>query len=252
MVLALVAALVGVSAAWFGDTTMTNQGGFAIESDTLQDAATIDISAAQGLDGLSIYPAVATPGYFLSGAKQPPIGAPLKSDTLPQGVDEAAVCATVYFPISFIGTADTGYEDENRKSLELILESANLKDESESENPYNYLDEFNVELSLVSVTKDESGQITDSTPLMTQTPPYANKLSGSEVFYDALDYEMYMLVIPGNTYYVKAVIYFNKIDEECNFDLLGEVVRFNFKLNILSDGSVIREHKYAEQGGETA
>ena len=66
------------------------------------------------------------------------------------------------------------------------------------------------------------------------------------MFYECIGYETYMLIQPGLTYYVKAEIYFNKVDEECNPELLNTVIKFNFKLNILVDGELIRTHGYRE------
>lgn len=103
----------------------------------------------------------------------------------------------------------------------------------------DYKSEFNVEVSLADAQFDADNKFHDNGTIGTSTYP-AGGLKGNDVFCDCVGYNTYLLVQPGITYYVKADIYFNKIDEECNIDLLETVIRFNFKLNILSDGYYIR------------
>ncbi len=248
MALAFVVAVVGVSAAWFGDMKSAREGGFIIESDTLQDVASIDINSVKGMSGESIYPAVAERGYFLKNGAIPPVGAALRAETLPAGVTEAPVAATMYLPIQFIGTPDSGYEKENRKSLALSLVSANLSDD-ESETPFDYIDEFDVIMCLVEAQLNEEGKFESEKGVLTTTQDY-EPLTGGNIFYCLQNYDLYLLVQPGITYYVKVQLYFNKIDEECNLDLLDTVIKFNFKLNALDDGRFIREGQYKTDGGE--
>ncbi len=326
MALTLVVAIVGVSAAWFGDMKEAQQGGFIIESDTLQDVAMIDINSSQGMTGEKFYPAVAEKGYFLRTGDEYPVGSQLKYGPLPQGVEKAAQAATIYLPVVFIGTADNGYEKENRKSLDLKLQSANiglmtLSDGSEqiiyrrtavssssdgekqdayagtwsasgqpsivfngigngniggnafayavssetdtfgqcsfSANGKSYVasvkdfkSDFNVEMCIVDGSSADGG-FTDDTPVMPTPPSYTEGALGSGVFYDNYGDDLYMLVQPGITYYVRVVIYFNKVDEDMRIlDLLNTTVRFNFKLNIIDDAAYIREGKY--KGGSAA
>lgn len=49
---------------------------------------------------------------------------------------------------------------------------------------------------------------------------------------------MYLLVMPGETYYVRATIYFNQVDEEVNVELLYTSVFFNFVLEMKTDKTV--------------
>lgn len=315
MALAFIVAVVGVSAAWFSDTRIAKNGAFIIQSDTLQDVATIDINAVSDMSGQHLYPAVAQLGYF--EGIDPPVGAALKN--LTTGLTKAAQCATVYFPIQFIGTPDAGFEGENRKSLDLNLVSATIDlmkltangqtefyerksvlsdgtgqldgyagswsafgapaidfdgngggsfdganisytvdsdtDElSFSIGGVNYTaltvdfkEDFNAEISLVEATLDADGKFGEETgPLY--TPDHYEDPLGSNVFYVNDGYHLYMLVQPGITYFVKTVLYFNRIDEECSFDLLGKSIKFKFKLNIIGDGNVIRD-AYCEGGG---
>jgi len=95
------------------------------------------------------------------------------------------------------------------------------------------------------------GGFTDDTPVMPTPPSYTEGALGSGVFYDNYGDDLYMLVQPGITYYVRVVIYFNKVDEDMRIlDLLNTTVRFNFKLNIIDDAAYIREGKY--KGGSAA
>ena len=315
MALAFVVAIVGVTAAWFGDMKSASRDGFIIHSDTLQDVASIDINSSKGLSGENLYPAVAQLGVLSKGGILP-TGAVLKQTPLPTGVAEAAEVATVYFPIQFIGLSDKGYEAENRKSLQLQMLSANIgrmcvtaggetseyfrANEVEAgedkldryagrwvslNNPViefdgkgsgkldgtafiysvdnekdtltftsgaeytvqliDYKDEFNIDICLVEANLNENGVFESEKSVIPTAANYA-PLTGGNVFYECVGYETYMLIQPGLTYYVKAEIYFNKVDEECNPELLNTVIKFNFKLNILVDGELIRTHGYRE------
>ena len=317
MTLAFIVTVVSVSAAWFGNMKSASQVGFVIESDTLQDSASIDINSSKGMTGESIYPAVMQLGYLLKDGAVAPTGAVLKSDTLPTGVAQKARVASVYFPIEFIGTPDVGFESENRKSLHIAMTSANIgklsvvvegvevlydrvrkiisddkldnyagewvalgqpslnldgkcggniggaafsytvnNDIAEfsaggktySAALVDYKDEFNVDVCLVEAQLTEDGVFDKELGVISTGKDYSS-LTGDNVFYECYGYDTYLLVQPGIKYYVKAEIYFNKVDEECNFDLLDTVVRFNFKLNILSNGEYIRTHAY-RTGGE--
>jgi len=319
MALALVVTVVSVTAAWFGDVNTASRGGFVIQSDTLQDAASIDINSSKGMTGECIYPAVAELGYLLKDGVEAPTGSVLKQEPLPDGFTEAAKAATVYFPIQVIGTPDKNFEAENRKSLYLAMQSANVgkmrvtadgnvsvydrvstvtAGEGETLDKYagtwaaigkpslqfdgkgngtaggtaftyqvngdtdviftagasaytvqliDYKDEFNVEVTLVEANLDENGVFESEKSVVSTTADY-QALTGGAVFYECYGYNTYMLIQPGLTYYVKVVIYFNHVDEECNPDLLNTFVKFNFKLNILGDGTFIRQHEYRTEG----
>ena len=145
----------------------------------------------------------------------------------------------IYFPINFVGSPDMKTDNgsqvaiDGRKSLCLQVEYAHLGTKSaaddgketttEDSGSKNYLSSFNVEMKLVSATKN--GDTTTITPLPSATSPIGTV---DQVYYeqpytaDALlpSYKLYMLVKPNTTYYVQATIYFNKIDEECDEQLL--------------------------------
>ena len=243
MALAFVVAVVGVSAAWFGDMKSASQGGFVIESDTLQDVASIDINSVKGMSGEQVFPAVSKKGYFQG--INPPIGEVLRSEALPDGIEKAAEVATIYFPIQFLGTPDSDYADENRKSLELQLLSATVDGD---DSAFDYADEFNVDTCLIDAALDSEGKFESDNGALPTTDGY-EPVSGGDVYYVSYGRSLYMLVQPGLTYWVRVEIYFNKIDEECNPDLIGTVIKFNFKLNVLTDGGYIRNAEYATDGG---
>lgn len=317
MSLAFVVAVVGVSAAWFGDMTSARRDGFVVLSDTLQDSASIDIESSKGMDGQKIYPAIMERGYLLGEGAVAPVGAVLKGDAPVDGVVQKAQVATVYFPIQYVGTPDVGYESENRKSLQIAMRSATIgrlkltvdgvaaaydrtiNSVADDTDGYagewrgrgvpaltfngkgagtyggtaftytvsktdgslaftlggkdyiaefvDYKDEFNIEISLVTVQLTDDGKVENELSTVPTDTAYST-LTGDRVFYESVGYDTYLLLQPGVTYYVKTQIYFNKVDEECNIDLLNTVVRFNFKLNILDDGTLIRTRAYAQGG----
>lgn len=102
---------------------------------------------------------------------------------------------------------------------------------------------FNVELDMVSVVKN--GDAYTITPIdMTGVDP--KKLSGTDKIYcnqpsltnGEPGYDLYLLVMPGETYYVRATIYFNQVDEEVDVELLYTSVFFNFVLKMDVDKNV--------------
>ena len=72
------------------------------------------------------------------------------------------------------------------------------------------------------------------------------KLSGTDKIYcnqpslknGEPGYDLYLLVMPGETYYVRATIYFNQVDEEVDVELLHTSVFFNFVLKMDVDKTV--------------
>lgn len=241
MVLTLIVAIVSVSAAWFGNTANVSKDGFVIDSDTLQEFASIEIDSdltAEG--GEKLWPAIAKKGELLKNGIVAPIGKTLKAAN--GVVQRGAKCATVYFPVTFMGAGDEGYTDQ-RKSLKLSVESATIakyvvKDSDDKIVSFtNFKNDFNVELDMVSITKAE-GQVPTVT-LISMDGVDAGNLTGNQIFYvqpyenGEPTYNLYMLLQPGISYYVRATIYFNHIDEECNPELLYETISFNFSMSIL-------------------
>lgn len=224
MMLVLVVAIVSATAAWFSNFADSKQDGFIIDSTTITESASIDISEdANSINGygLSVWPAVSKPGYLSKGGIAP-TGADLKNVIENQTIKEAR-CAVLYFSIQCTGNPDKDSDSkviDGRKSLSVDVNSATIKLNGSSENSVqqkDYLSEFNVEMELVSI--DENDGEKNATALPKNDDPKVNS-----VYYiqNSPSEALYMLVKPGDTYYVKATIYFNKVDEEC----LDELIHF--------------------------
>ena len=222
MALILVVTVVSVTAAWFTNVADSTPTGFEISSDLLQESASISIDESVSGYGSSIWPAIANPGYLAKG-NLAPYGRALKKAEK-DVIDKGAQCAVLYFPIKFVGDPDSGATD-GRKSLVLNVVYAHLGTKSEgnddvTEGKENYLSAFNVEMDLVRITETGSEPIDPVKPSASSTA----KDVYYQPFFDAAEllpsYKLYMLVNPGDTYYVKATVYFNQIDEECDEKLL--------------------------------
>ncbi len=246
MALIFVVTVVSVTAAWFTNVSDSNEDGFTTDSALLSESASITIDENAASDyGTAVWPAVATPGYLEKG-NVAPYGTDLKQEQSGT-IDIAAKCAVIYFPITFVGSSDT---DENqvsidgRKSLMLSVNSAHL----DSDQTTDYLSAFNVEMELVTL-KDDS----KTSEKITSVAPNDFSNNPSAIYYNQPfttdrklpSYKLYMLVIPGETYYVKATIYFNEIDEECNekliyFESTQKSIAFQFeiKYNVGNDVNI--------------
>ena len=224
MALILVVTVVSVTAAWFTNVADSTPTGFEISSDLLQESASISIDESVSGYGSSIWPAIANPGYLAKG-NLAPYGRALKNAET-DVIDKGAQCAVLYFPIKFVGDPDSGATD-GRKSLVLNVVYAHLGTKSEgndgvTEGEENYLSAFNVEMELVRITETGSEPIDPVKPNDNST---AKDVYYYQPFFDNAtellpSYKLYMLVNPGDTYYVKATVYFNQIDEECDEKLI--------------------------------
>lgn len=237
LTLIVIVTAISATAAWFSNIEDSSEDGFTIESALLQESASIDIDSKATGYGTALWPAIADPGYLAKG-NVAPYGTDLKEKAAGK-IDAEAKCAVIYFPINFVGSPDMKTDNgsqvaiDGRKSLCLQVEYAHLGTKStaddgketttEDSGSKNYLSSFNVEMKLVSATKN--GDTTTITDLPSATSPIGTV---DQVYYeqpytaDALlpSYKLYMLVKPNTTYYVQATIYFNKIDEECDEQLL--------------------------------
>lgn len=254
MALAFIVTVVSVTAAWFSNVSSSKQDGFIIGSTTLKESATISIDTnVGGSSDVSIWPAVVKKGYLAQGGVAP-AGKALKTSTAI--VPTKAKTAVVYFPINFVGAPDSnaeGVEIDGRKSLQVNLNFASteanlIKTERDGKLVVTGTNKdvkgaFNVELDMVSVVKN--GDAYTITPIdMTGVDP--KKLSGTDKIYcnqPSLEngepgYDLYLLVMPGETYYVRATIYFNQVDEEVDVELLYTSVFFNFVLKMDVDKTV--------------
>lgn len=254
MALAFIVTVVSVTAAWFSNVSSSKQDGFIIGSTTLKESATISIDTnVGGSSDVSIWPAVVKKGYLAQGGVAP-AGKALKTSTAI--VPTKAKTAVVYFPINFVGAPDSnaeGVEIDGRKSLQVNLNFASteanlIKTEQDGKLVVTGTNKdvkgaFNVELDMVSVVKN--GDAYTITPIdMTGVDP--KKLSGTDKIYcnqpsltnGEPGYDLYLLVMPGETYYVRATIYFNQVDEEVDVELLYTSVFFNFVLKMDVDKTV--------------
>ena len=254
MALAFIVTVVSVTAAWFSNVSSSKQDGFIIGSTTLKESATISIDTnVGGASDVSIWPAVVKKGYLAQGGVAP-VGKALKTSTAI--VPTKAKTAVVYFPINFVGAPDSnaeGVEIDGRKSLQVKLNFASteanlVKTEQDGKEVVTGTNKdvkgaFNVELDMVSVVKN--GDAYTITPIdMTGVNP--KELSGTDKVYcnqPSLEngepgHNLYLLVMPGETYYVRATIYFNQVDEEVDVELLYTSVFFNFVLEMTTDKPV--------------
>ncbi len=254
MALAFIVTVVSVTAAWFSNVSSSKQDGFIIGSTTLKESATISIDTnVGGSSDVSIWPAVVKKGYLAQGGVAP-VGKALKTSTAI--VPTKAKTAVVYFPINFVGAPDSnaeGVEIDGRKSLQVKLNFASteanlIKTEQDGKQVVTGTNKdvkgaFNVELDMVSVVKN--GDAYTITPIdMSGVNP--KELSGTDKVYcnqPSLEngepgHDLYLLVMPGETYYVRATIYFNQVDEEVNVELLYTSVFFNFVLEMKTDKTV--------------
>lgn len=254
MALAFIVTVVSVTAAWFSNVSSSKQDGFIIGSTTLKESATISIDTnVGGSSDVSIWPAEVKKGYPAQGGVAP-VGKALKTSTAI--VPTKAKTAVVYFPINFVGAPDSnaeGVEIDGRKSLQVKLNFASteanlVKTEQDGKEVVTGTNKdvkgaFNVELDMVSVVKN--GDAYTITPIdMTGVNP--KELSGTDKIYcnqPSLEngepgHDLYLLVMPGETYYVRATIYFNQVDEEVDVELLYTSVFFNFVLEMKTDKTV--------------
>lgn len=260
MALAFIVTVVSVTAAWSSNVSSSKQDGFIIGSTTLKESATISIDTNVGgsSSNVSIWPAVVEEGYLAKGGVAPSGKALI--DTSTANVLTTAKTAVVYFPINFVGAPDSKVNDkgeieeiDGRKSLQVKLNFASteanlIKTEQDGKLVVTGTNKhvegaFNVELDMVSVVKN--GDAYTITPIdMTGVDP--KKLSGTDKIYcnqpslgnGEPGYDLYLLVMPGETYYVRATIYFNQVDEEVDVELLYTSVFFNFVLKMDVDKTV--------------
>lgn len=258
MALALIVTVVSVTAAWFSNVATSRQDGFVIDSATLKESATITIDSNVGDSNNAIWPAVAKKGYLAQGGVAP-TGKALKSTS--NIVDIKAKTAVIYFPINFIGAPDQhvvagqNVAIDGRKALQISLNYVTTAKYAQTTTDTNdntvitgttkdLRPAFNVEMDMVSVERQDGGGYTITPISMVGINP--GNLSGTENVYcnqpslknGEPGYNLYLLVMPGETYYIRATIYFNKVDEEVDADLLYTSVYFNFDLKMETDVDV--------------
>lgn len=271
MVIVLAVVLVSVTAAWFSIYANTSKGGITIGSNTINETVTIE-NAKNSSN--AIYPAIATKGVASKGNVMP-----IGTDLLKSGtsyISQTAQCAVFYFKINFLGAGDSGKND-NRKTIQVSVVSAHLVEnnvQTQAENDNNsstdidpgYLDKFNVQMELVSKSEqktDENNTITTYTKIDSHNPSEfggSSDTHGDFVYYnqpagDGKDVgnSLNMLIVPGTDYYVKATVYFNRVDEECEEILqyatqFGNKVQFTFKIDDKVSNLNLRENNNNTSG----
>lgn len=257
MALVLVVTVVSVTAAWFSNVASSKEDKFTIDSTTLQESANITIGDNDiGGSNNFAWPAVLAPGTMLKNGEYPRGKALKKAGG---NIVTAAKTAVFYFPINFIGSSDldsSGNSIDGRRSLMLKVNSAKLADASDGESvgdTTDYKSKFNVEMILVTIAENNGKKTATEISL---DNVYSDALSGTDKVYyyqktvnntpegEPCD-EFYMLIIPGEEYYVKATIYFNEVDEQYD-DLLylkNKTLKFDFTLTTDMPTDVnIRKH----------
>lgn len=263
MMLVLVVAIVSATAAWFSNYN-NSEGNFTINSSTVKESASIGLDESVEGYGNFIWPAVATKGY--SAGNVFPCGQSLRSESATvenattKGIDKTAKCAVFYFPMVCVGAVDEWEVDgqkqsDGRKSVVVSVESAKLAkvgendEETVIDSSKDYIDCFNIEMSLVNVVDETVDGKTKKVPkdtVVSHNPSeFANDTTGEWVYYyqptatddvaKDVSNNLFMLVVPGEVYYIKAVVYFNTVDEECDSALLyatkiSQVVQFTFRI----------------------
>lgn len=243
MCLTLIVAIVSVTAAWFGNVTSGKiEANLTIDSDTVDESANVEIDSSATGAGNNIYPAIAVKGlvgsaypgnygkYNENSDKLYPADlGKTPAEYLKGLISENAQVATIYLTIDYIGSIDASASDGKKTllmSLDGVYLSADLGDKPNYEDTslVNYKEEFNVKMSLVKNTGSaEDPQFVEDETLSSDVHnDYNDKNPYGQL--------MYFRVVPGK-YTVKFEIYFNKVDEECNFDLLNTTLSLRIKLS---------------------
>lgn len=234
MTFALIVAIVGISAAWFGDT-ITRSNTIIITSERPVGKATIDVETAKIESSDSsgkLVPAKIHKGLMLSGDgtenydNLDVLDSSLIGTTKNQPLDSVASTIKVTFAFIYIGNSDYGHPNE--KSVVMTLKTVTKENVRETnddgelvyEDPTildNYKSDFGFNFSLVNATLAPNGEISETTP-------------NEEVQTLQTDDELYMILTPGLVYYFQAEVYFSKVDEEISPMILDSNLYFNFEV----------------------
>ncbi len=232
--LTLIVAVVCTSAAWFGSVNSRTIADLEIGAGDA--SASTGVSIASGdIAGQSLRPAVAKSGYFGNATKYPGnyfTGAEGEtfdekkaveldpSNDLSEGISTKAT--SVQFVLSIRRAAAEGEGSDDIAPVKLILAGAYLEKDltkvgSGEYSGYeiadgmdrNFKNEFNVKMTLVQ-NKDGTGDVSQ------EIVQYDDSYSADNPFGHVLTVQAKANV----TYFVKFEIYFNKLDEECDPELL--------------------------------
>ena len=244
--LTLILTFVGTSAAWFGSVNSRTIADLEIGAG--EASASTGVSIASGdIAGQSLIPAVAKAGYFGNAIHYPgnyftcaegetfninDAVALDPSNILSEGISTKAT--SVQFVLSIRRAAAEGEGSDDIAPVKLILAGAYLeKDltkvgsgeysgyESADGRGRNFKNEFNVKMSLVQ-NKDGTGDVSQ------EVVQYDDSYSADNPFGHVLTVQTKANV----TYFVKFEIYFNKVDEECDPELLCAKLVLHIKLDL--------------------
>ncbi len=232
MCLTLIVAIVSVTAAWFGNVTSGRiSADLTIDSDTVDESANVEIDSSSTGEGNNVYPAIALKGrvetaypgnYGIYNGNSDKLY-PTSETPVDSTISTNAKVATIYLTIDYIGSADKDAAD-GKKTLLMSLDGVYLASalgdypNYEDGSLINYKEEFNVKMSVVKNASLETEQADADAECHNE---YGVK--------NPYGHSMYFRVAPGH-HTVKFEIYFNKVDEECNFDLLNTTLSLRIKL----------------------
>ena len=243
MCLTLIVAVVSVTAAWFGNVTSGRiDADLTIDSDTVDESANVEIDSSTTGLGNTVYPAKTKlgrvestyPGNYgvIDGQYDADAAQklyPTSGTIVDDKISDNAKVATIYLTIDYIGSIDKDAKD-GKKTLLMSLDGVYIASALKGDTPnyddptlVNYKEEFNVKMCLV---KNEGSA---EAPEFVEDEALKNDVHNDYNEKNPYGHLMYFRVAPGH-YTVKFEIYFNKVDEECNFDLLNTTLSLHIKL----------------------
>jgi len=238
LVVVLVAVLVGVSAAWFGDLNVKSDV-MNVTSDTFGDGSgsssgtsTIGTSgSAIIISSDTLYPAVMEPGYYTGGkGNVSPSGSALL-DPSTSGMETKANDTNIYLDLN-IGAWST--EDESYKNYRRVLSTWYIKgafvyDGTKPNHvsyDVNYLESFNIDYAMVLRNHSEVDDINysgmtisnNNKPCVVITPITSGDYAGGA--------RIDMYTSPSYEYTLRLHIYFATTDDETPYELLNTTIFF--------------------------
>ena len=250
MCLALVVTAVSASAAWFGNAARRKLGAdLEISAGTVSNSTSVSIASGDP-NGQTLAPAVAVagafgnaqayPGNYFKGATDGDVSGEMFDEDKATALDPSFIAPdgiqtnarSVRFVLSIRYAADDS--SGNLKTIRLMLDGVYCardltKEGSGQYSGYevadgmgrNFKNEFNVKMGLVS-SGDGSGE-----PVPQDVVKYDDTYCEDNPFGHILTVE----ATPDVLYFVQFEIYFNKVDEECEPELLFADLVLHIKLD---------------------
>ncbi len=251
MILAVIVAVVGVTAAWFGNQ-YTYEGTVGVSSANPENNAIIVPDSTSGLptgEDAVLAPAKIKPGYILGDGVG--VGGYDNIDCNPDlplndALLEKAVPVTVTFDFVYNGAPSN--PDGMTTKMQIELQTVTLENpmkegmtDEERAALVNYRDEFAI--SMFVTTTDSSVMMfdLDGTPFYTQktkvvdgeTVTYYELNAGNYLTTDS-EHKLLFNMIPV-THTLNATIYFVHVDEETPPELIDAQLFLNFKVTFLTE-----------------